>query len=629
MTTTSRKQNDAKPDELESALAAHFGFERFRDGQREVVEAVLDGEDVLAVMPTGSGKSLCYQLPACIIDGTALVVSPLIALMKDQVDALREFGVAASFINSSISRRERSSRLEALADGDFDIVYVAPERFRSEAFLAAVDRANVGLLAVDEAHCISQWGHDFRPDYLELGDVRERLGDPPIIALTATATTLVQRDILEHLQMEDAQVVVSGFERENLFFEVVETIGQREKIDRIEKLLSHRRGESVLVYCATRRQVGEVTDALRDRGWLAASYHGGMSSRRRSRIQDAFMAGDMPVLVATNAFGMGVDKPDVRAIIHYNIPGSLEAYYQEAGRAGRDGKAAECVVLFNERDGRIHEFFVENTYPKKEVVERVWLLLFKRGQGRHDLGAEQICDHLNRAAGHLRTHSWAVETSLELLEEGGHLSVGRDGGQPYVKVEDRARLRDLRVDFEKLKQRRKLGERQLEDVKMYARGKGCRQTYLLNYFNSSPSYDDGCGHCDNCCGAPAYTEADPDDLTVLETDDAAETVVRKILSGVARTGGNASKLRIASMLRGSTAEALRRAGLTDLSTHGLLDYVNQQDLVELIDACKLEGLLREAGKRGVALTDEGAEVMTGEERVPIGLERHLEKMLLS
>lgn len=397
-------QSTHPAQDVQDALKAHFGFDAFRPGQRDIVEAVLAGRDVLAVMPTGSGKSLCYQLPACMLEGTALVISPLIALMKDQVDALTEFGVAATLINSSIHYGEQQERLRKMAQGDYDLVYVAPERFRNSAFRQALSQADIGLIAVDEAHCISQWGHDFRPDYLELGDIRSQVGHPVMMALTATATTLVQRDILEHLGMSDAEVIVSGFERPNLFYEVVETIGQQEKIGRIEKLLNHRRGESVVVYCATRRQVEEVSKGLESRGWLAAGYHAGLSDRQRARIQDAFMAGDLPVLVATNAFGMGVDKSNVRAIVHYNIPGSLEAYYQEAGRAGRDGEPAECVVLYNSRDAGIHEFFAKNSFPQQEIVERVWLLLFKRGVGRHELGAEQICDHLNRA-GHTQAHS--------------------------------------------------------------------------------------------------------------------------------------------------------------------------------------------------------------------------------
>ncbi len=614
--------------DVQQALQSHFGFAEFRPGQRAIVEAVLAGTDVLAVMPTGSGKSLCYQLPACMIDGTALVVSPLIALMKDQVDALRGFGVAATLINSSISYAEQRQRLQQMVAGAYDIVYVAPERFRNQEFRAALAEVEVGLLAVDEAHCISQWGHDFRPDYLSLDEVRAELGQPPTIALTATATTLVQRDILAQLAIGDAEVIVSGFERPNLFYEVTETIGHEEKIGRIEKLLSYRRGESVVVYCATRKQVREVTQSIEARGWLCGAYHAGLSDVQRAQVQDAFMAGDLPVLVATNAFGMGVDKADVRAIVHYNIPGSLEAYYQEAGRAGRDGDAAECVVLYNPRDARIHEFFTENSFPKREIVERVWLLLFKRGQGRHSIGAEQICDHLNRSGGGSHIHNWAVQTSLQLLEQGGHLRTGRDGSYLWVEVLDRARLRDLRVEWDKLERQRKLGLRQLEDVQMYCAGRGCRQTYLLNYFNSKPSYKRGCGHCDACCGRHPYARTPDGALSPLQAADSAETIVRKVLSGVARARASATPVRVAAMLRGSPSVELSRRGLDQLSTFGILAYMNPQDLVELVEGCVEEGLIAPSKGRRVTLTDDGVDVMKGAKSVPVGLERHLERRLL-
>ncbi len=614
-------------DELREALQEHFGFDNFRTGQRDIVEQVLDGRDVLAVMPTGSGKSLCYQFPACVLDGTTLVVSPLIALMKDQVDALKEFGVAATLINSSIGFQEQQARMLEMAQGKYRIVYVAPERFKNDNFLNAVRDTDIDLLAVDEAHCISQWGHDFRPDYLKLGDVREMLGEPPTVALTATATNLVQRDILDNLGLPGAEVVVSGFERPNLFYEVYVAGGDEDKLSRIEKVVEHWRGESVVVYCATRRQVDEVTQGLKQGGVVVGTYHGGLSDRQRGRVQEAFMQGDVPVLVATNAFGMGVDKPDVRAIVHYNIPGSLEAYYQEAGRAGRDGDPADCIVLYNRRDRGIHDFFIENSFPEKEVVESVWMFLYKKGVDTHQVGAEEIADKLGRTGRSGRVHSWAVQTSLRLLQEGGHVDFGVRDGYPWVAVLDRARLRDLRVDWDRLKEQRDLGLRQLSDVETYATGKGCRQTYLLNYFNSSPSYDDGCGHCDACVGPPEYAESSGRTVVMLETDDSADTVVRKVLSGVARVRGRTDAQTVAAMLRGSLASDVRRNRLDELSTHGILDYFNQQDLIELIDRCIGSELVAE-GRASVELTDTGVSVMKGDSSVPVDISRALERQLI-
>lgn len=610
-----------------AALKACFGFDNFRGGQREVVEALLSRKDVLAVMPTGSGKSLCYQLPACMIEGTALVISPLIALMKDQVDAMEQAGIAATQINSSMHYSEQLRRLERMVAGEFDIVYVAPERFRNAEFRRAIAQISVSLLAIDEAHCISQWGHDFRPDYLNLDSVRAELGCPPTIALTATATTQVQEDILEQLDIPNAQRVMSGFERPNLFYEVVEAIGHGEKVGQIERLLHKRRGESVIIYCATRRQVNEVTESLKSHGWLASSYHAGLSDVARAEVQDGFMAGDLPILVATNAFGMGVDKSDVRTIYHYNIPGSLEAYYQEAGRAGRDGEPAECVLLYNRRDGRIHDFFTENSFPEQELVERVWLLLFKRGMDTHALSADQICDHLNRSAKSGRVHAWGVSTALQLLEEAGHLrkgfsADGPHGGEAWVEVLDRSRLRDLRVDWARLARQRKLAKRQSADMRRYATTKGCRQSSLLHYFNSKPSYKGGCGHCDRCCGHLKINSGSRG--ARASSDDSAETVIRKVLSGIARARQHATPVRVAAMLRGSTSEQLRRIGLDTVSTFGALGYLNQQDLFDLIAACT-EAQLVEPGRAGrVELSDAGVDVMLAKCRPPSGLLRILE-----
>lgn len=608
--------------DAQAALRELFGFEEFRQGQRAVVDALLGGEDVLAVMPTGAGKSLCYQLPACMLPGTALVVSPLIALMKDQVDALKGFGISATQINSSVDYAEQQRRLRQMVAGGYEVVYIAPERFRNETFRRALGETEVALLAVDEAHCISQWGHDFRPDYLSLGSVRAQLGAPLTIALTATATAQVRADILGQLGLEDARVIVSGFERPNLFYQVEEAIGHEEKVGRIERVLHQRRGQSVLVYCATRRQVTEVADSLAARGWLSAAYHAGLPDRARARIQEAFMAGDLPVLVATNAFGMGVDKADVRTIFHYNMPGSLEAYYQEAGRAGRDGEPAECVLLYNSRDARIHEFFAENSFPARELVERVWLFLFKRGHQRHELSAERIADYLGRAARSGQVHEWAVGSALQLLEQAGHLICGAEAGEPWVEPLDRARLRDLRVDWDKLAEQRALAERQLDDMRRYMTSRRCRQTVLLHYFNSEPSYRGGCGHCDSCCGPlkPAQRRR----ARRLGHDDSAEIVVRKLLSAVARAGGRASVGRVLAMLRGSSADELRRLRLDELSTFGLLDYMNAQDLFDLIEICVEVGLIEARAGRAIMLSEAGVEVMRAERELPWELSRLLE-----
>ncbi|MCB9760585.1 MAG: RecQ family ATP-dependent DNA helicase [Alphaproteobacteria bacterium] len=357
---------------LTELLKSRFGYAQFRPGQEEIVRHIVDGDDALVVMPTGAGKSLCYQVPAVALSGTTVVVSPLIALMKDQVDGLVDKGVRATFINSSLTQAERQDRTSKLLAGHWELLYVAPERF-TPGFLRLLERVDVPMLAVDEAHCLSQWGHDFRPDYLRLGKVREALtrgGRPPItVALTATATPVVQDDIVRTLGLGDARRFVRGFDRENLLLEVIQVSGTNEKAETVAELV---RGSTALVYAATRRNVERATRALQDAGVPAAMYHAGLEPEDRVRVQDDFMAGRTRVVVATNAFGMGVDKDDVRVIVHWDIPGTVEAYYQEIGRAGRDGLPSRAVLLYDKRDKGIQEFFIRMGHPPVEFVHRIY-----------------------------------------------------------------------------------------------------------------------------------------------------------------------------------------------------------------------------------------------------------------
>jgi len=353
---------------LEDLLEKRFGFPAFRPGQREIVAHVTQGHDALVVMPTGAGKSLCYQLPALARGGLTLVVSPLIALMKDQVDALVDKGIAATFLNSSIDRTTYEERRDAVHNGQVELLYVAPERF-TPSFVRWVQGLDVRLMAIDEAHCLSQWGHDFRPDYLRLGKVRERIGRPPTVALTATATPEVQEDIVRTLDLASGRTFIRGFDRENLVLEVVETGGKRDKDAMLRDLV----GEGpALVYCATRKNVERATQALRADGVRAGFYHAGLDPSQRSRIQEDFMNGRVPVVAATNAFGMGIDKRDIRAIVHYDMPGTVEAYYQEIGRAGRDGRMSRATLLYHPVDRRIHEFFINNAHPPADWVHRLY-----------------------------------------------------------------------------------------------------------------------------------------------------------------------------------------------------------------------------------------------------------------
>jgi ATP-dependent DNA helicase RecQ len=352
---------DAAPHQLRDHLRRRFGFQDFRHGQHEVIEAVLAARDVLAVMPTGQGKSLCFQLPATLTCGLTAVVSPLIALMKDQVDALRARGIAAAAFHSGLSEPERDRVIQDLKLGRLRLIYLAPERLQHGWFVRTLSLAGPSLLVVDEAHCISFWGHDFRPDYLRLGELRRQLDSPPCLALTATATANVQRDIADKLQLRHPLTLVTGFRRPNLHFSVELCSSKQEKLRALCALLGDVRQGSAVIYCATRRHVEELAVALGKERSGVGYYHAGLSDVSRVEIHDHFAAGRIKTLVATNAFGMGIDKPDVRLVVHYDVPGSMEAYYQEAGRAGRDGDPARCVLLFQQADVATQEFLIQKS----------------------------------------------------------------------------------------------------------------------------------------------------------------------------------------------------------------------------------------------------------------------------
>src|SRR5215212_2529738 len=346
--------------DLREHLQNLFGLDEFRPSQREVIEDVLGGRDVLCVMPTGAGKSLCYQLPAAIQDGLTIVVSPLISLMGDQVQQLRDEGVPAVLLNSALAPGERRQVMRQLEEGFRGMLYVAPERFVSPDFASLAERLRPKLFAVDEAHCVSQWGHDFRPEYLRLGEVRARLGSPPCIALTATAAEDIRADIVHQLGLREPTIVVTGFDRPNLIYQCRRIAKVQDKEHELLGLLRQEPGGAI-VYCSTRKAVDEVTSVLsgnlKDRPVF--SYHAGMDLAARTSNQERFMNTPRAVAVATNAFGMGINKPDIRLVVHYNIPGTLEAYYQEAGRGGRDGQAARCVLLFSYQDRVLQQFFID------------------------------------------------------------------------------------------------------------------------------------------------------------------------------------------------------------------------------------------------------------------------------
>jgi ATP-dependent DNA helicase RecQ len=401
-------------------LRQRFGYADFRAGQVDVVASVLSGRDTLGVLPTGGGKSLCYQVPALVLPGLTVVISPLISLMKDQVDRLARQGVSATFLNSTLSPGEISRRLRRTMSGELKLLYVAPERFEAGDLLHVLHRSRLSLLAVDEAHCISEWGHDFRPSFRRIAAVTQKLGNPQIVALTATATPIVRGDIARQLAMRRPRIIVRGFDRGNLSY-TVRLCRTDDAKDRalLDEMGTHAR--PAIVYASTRAVVERIAKRLTGAGTRAVAYHGGLDNDLRHEVQEAFMRGDADTIVATNAFGMGIDKPNVRLVVHYAMPGTLEAYYQEAGRAGRDGLPAHCVLLHAFRDRFTHEWFVRGMYPERATVERVYseLRMLDKGGRVPDDGA--------LIARRVKMETRDVVSALRLLER-EHV-VTREGGE--------------------------------------------------------------------------------------------------------------------------------------------------------------------------------------------------------
>ncbi|MCC7163749.1 MAG: RecQ family ATP-dependent DNA helicase [Anaerolineae bacterium] len=564
---------------LYAALEKYFGYSAFRPGQLEALHHILAKRDTLVVMPTGSGKSLIYQMAALVQPGTALVISPLVALMKDQTDSLTRRGIAAAFINSTLTVAEQDRRLAQMARGEYRIVLVAPERLRSGAFRGALKRVELSLLAIDEAHCLSQWGHDFRPDYLRLAEARRNFEPPVTLALTATATTRVQDDIVRLLEMEHAARLVTGFNRPNLYLQVLNAADARAKLRQTREFLAEQRGAGI-IYAGTRRDAEEVAEFVREVCKLpAAHYHAGLDNELRAATQDKFLAGDLSLVVATNAFGMGIDRPDVRFVLHYTMPGTLEAYYQEAGRAGRDGLPAHAALIYSPKDTALHESFIANDSPTENNLRAVHQYLAKYRQISL-VNVEQI----------LGLRETTVKVALEQLEAGGLIR-----REPYdefgvmrVQVEplDEKILREIaaQVETRKNHKRHLLGK-----IVSYAETNACRRRTILDYFG-----DSGDAGAPLCCDndvaraemgdeqetmRAATTEAEQIPLTVLE---AAQTFQRKIGKG-----------KLADILKGSKAKDVQY--FVKSPHYGKLMALRRNDLENLIQQLIDDSYLKQVG----------------------------------
>jgi ATP-dependent DNA helicase RecQ len=582
---TSAASNPEASPSLLTTLRQHFGFDAFRPGQEEAVRHVLAGQNTLLVMPTGSGKSLAYQFPALLLPGLTLVISPLIALMKDQVDALLDAELPATFINSSLPRSEQTRRLRAMREGNVKLIYIAPERLRSNRFVRALTNVPVSLLAVDEAHCVSQWGHDFRPDYLQIRQAWEGLGHPPLLATTATATPKVQSDILRLLGPVNAERIVTGFDRPNLSFEVHYATSDEAKLRALRQLLempldpsrsvsgSEEQAEgdgSVIIYVATRRAAEEIATFARDAiGLQAEAYHAGLDPDIRHRVQNAFMDDRLPIVVATNAFGMGVNKADIRWVIHYHIPATVEAYYQEAGRAGRDSLPARCALFFSPDDLDIQTWFIDADTPALDDLRTVHRLVERMAKdGEALVSRDEVADITGMNPAKVRITLSELEQAGTLLHLGDEVGFSRWRVLSAGKgaLEERARVIAARADH-----RHQL----LAQMIAYAGSDSCRRRYLLDYFgDDSPPEAAVC--CDNCRAAvkmsdlpPAKSAADWIPLIVLET---IRTLPRPI-----------GRVRLAQILRGSQAQAILRMGYDRHKFHGKLGHMRQKRITAIID----------------------------------------------
>lgn len=598
-------------EQIQHALKQNFGYTDFRPGQAEAIQCVLSGENALVVMPTGAGKSLCYQLPALMLDGVTLVISPLIALMKDQVDSLAKHGIAAAFINSSISPAEQRISLESLRANKYQLVYVAPERFRNADFMKALTYVDVALLAVDEAHCISQWGHDFRPDYLHIRHAAERMGKPPIIALTATATAEVQDDIVKQLGIFNAHRIITGFDRPNLSFEVRYARNEEAKLKELKRLLQEELSGTGIIYVGTRLNAEQLAEFVG--GFLNIScqfYHAGMDDIDRKSTQEAFLADDFRIIIATNAFGMGVDKSNIRFVIHYDLPASVEACYQEIGRAGRDGQPARGILIYCPEDRALQEWFIENDAPTREELLKLFRVI---RSSTHDGWAQISNSRIQAATGILEAK---IRVGLSQLEQaGGIIRHPDEAGKLMLQLllKDERRL-SMSAAYAETERRRERKRRELETLITYAESNVCRREFILNYFGdikeSGDRYVRCCDNCDAPPSAPATDGAEP-----------INQITTAILKCVQESKWDVGRGKLAKILKGSRAKDIMEFQYHRLESYGQLAFFTVNEIEQFIDQLIRAGYMKVIGGKYpvVHLTPAGEQALEQDASIEITL----------
>jgi ATP-dependent DNA helicase RecQ len=578
-------------DASRQVLQKTFGYQAFRPLQEQVLASVYEKKDTVVILPTGSGKSLCYQIPALVLGGVNFVISPLISLMKDQVDQLEDLGISATYINSSLTGAEINERFQEIENLQHRLVYVAPERLESPLFLqllrSLAERRQVHFMAIDEAHCVSQWGHDFRPSYKRIKMLRD-ICPVPFLALTATATDRVREDLIKQLDLKDPQAFVGAFDRPNLHYA---TYQPDSKKSWILQYVKSKVDQSGIIYCATRKNVEETSDYLKENGVKVSAYHAGLGDEVRKKVQESFLKDRTPVIVATNAFGMGINKPNVRFVLHADMPGTMEHYTQEAGRAGRDGEPSECVLFFGYQDVVLQRFFIEGNNPSPKLLQEILLLLKSQENVR-----------LNPRSLNFAKNQMEIDTALKLLLEAGAIKrVSNDefdlSGQPY------------RLSFEELDAKRQLAELKLQVMIEYSESHDCKRNSIQAYFGYEPVT------CANCSGCLQQEKNIRPKDAAMATD--VTTPAQKILQGILSFPRAFGVSIAVAVLTGSKSQKMDEWKCASWKSYGSMREYTQAAVMKLVKDLVKSGYLERQGDEFPVLvvSERGRKTLEGQEQV--------------